>query len=929
MLGPSFIRKARLLKLLERLPGAVYQYRQWENGRCVFPWTSRSIEEILFSSPADLAKDGLLAWRNLCPEFAEPVREAWTHSAKTLSECTFTFQVRSPQDRLHWIRNQAVPERLRDGSTLWHGRMENITLQIETEEAAKQKAALLNVMFENLPDQIYYMDRDSRILGVNPACCRYHGRTAEEMTGKTDRDLYPSELGEKLYREEQALMAGEKMIRERERHVRDDGSILYLESVKSPLYSPSGRVIGLAGISRDITRQVLHEEALVRAKLDAEQSTSFIRAIFDNLEDQFYYKDRQSKVLGGNRAWVKNRGAASIEELIGKTDLELHPAPLGQQLFDNEQRQMRSGETTRIRERHIRADGRVEYIESVKCPMRNEKGEVIGLAGISREITRQVENERQLIEAQQAAEAANKAKSSFLAMMSHEIRTPMNGVIGAASLLMGMDLTPQQEEFVRTIEVSGENLLTIINDILDYSKIEAGKIELEQEPFDLRECIEDAFDLFVQAAAKKRIELLFYIEPDVPAALIGDTTRLRQILVNLIGNAVKFTENGEVRLTAQTLTIDEINQTCHLQLAVRDTGVGISDEHKDLLFEAFTQADLSSTRKYGGTGLGLTISRKLTERMGGKIWFESKKGEGSTFFFTVSLPVSSRPGTKAPPLPVESLRGKHALIVDDNETNRWLLSDQLAQWGMISESFAEPEKAIAHLTSGTRYDIALVDFQMPGMNGATLAKEIHRISGSAPLPVIILSSSCEPVPEDPSISARLSKPVKVNRLCKQILLTLSETRTETLAGKNTIAKVSSDRLSALRVLAAEDNAINQRIIKMMLDRLGCSDAVLVADGEEAVAAVLDAPYDVILMDVQMPRMTGIEAALRIREHTGQADTPWIIALTAGVMQEEQSAALDAGMNEFLAKPLSLDQLEAALSRAADRSVPSTAPLPAG
>lgn len=779
MIRIEFLRKPRLMKLLDRMPGAVYQYRRWKDGRCAFPWATRAIETVFFASPAELAEDGRVAWNRVCRDSIAPVQAAWETSEETLKEFEITFCVRSPQDRLHWIRNRAAPERMRDGSTLWHGHMEDVTAQHEAEETAKQKASLLNV-------------------------------------------------------------------------------------------------------------------------------------IFDNLEDQFYYKDRQSIVLGGNRAWVKTRGAKSIDELIGKTDLDLHPAPLGQQLYDNEQRQMESGEVTRIRERHIRPDGQVEYIESVKCPMRNEAGQVIGLAGISRNITRQVENERYLIEAQQSAEAANKAKSAFLAMMSHEIRTPMNGVIGAASLLMGMDLTPQQEEFVRTIEVSGENLLTIINDILDYSKIEAGKIELEKEVFELRECVEDALDLFVQAAAKKKVELLCYIEPDVPAALTGDTTRLRQILVNLLGNAIKFTEIGEVSLSIHVLTFDEKNQTFQLQFAVRDTGIGISDEHKDLLFNAFTQADLSSTRKYGGTGLGLTISRKLTELMGGRIWFESKAGEGSTFFFTVSLPAARPTGNEASRLPVEALRGKYALIVDDNETNRWLLSDQLAQWGMLSEAFAEPEKAIEHLKNGTRYDIALIDFQMPGMDGSRLAKEIDRIVANPPLPVIILSSSCEPVPEDPSISARLSKPVKVTRLCKQILHTLSEKRTDSSMGKKTGIKIHSEKFSALRVLAAEDNVINQRIVHMMLQRLGCRNPVIVSDGEEAVAATMDAEYDVILMDVQMPRMTGIEATRLIRKQTGQTAKPWIIALTAGVMQEEQSAAMRAGMNAFLPKPLSINQLENAL-----------------
>ena len=1038
MFKSKFLKKAGLLKLLERIPGTIYQYREWKNGGCTFPYATQAIEDIFFATPSELAKDGQTAWNRVCPESAELVKTTLANSAKSLLEFEITFSVRSPQGRTHWIRNHAMPERLHDGSTIWYGHMENVTDQYLADEAAKQKAALLNVIFENMPDQIYYMDRESRILGTNPACCKHHGKSAEEMIGKTDIDMYPDGTGQKLYEEEQNLMAKGEVFREREKHVRDDGSTVYLDSIKSPLRAPSGRVIGLAGISRDITAQVENETALIntkkmaekssslisaifetapdhiyymdqnarllganpacckdhhrpleqmlgktdielygeeigrpiyerdmkvinsgetireveehpqadgsikyletikkpltdkagkiiglagisrditgqitnekelmRAKNRAEQSASFIRAIFDNLEDRFYVKDRSSKVIDGNKPWILSHGETSIDALKGKTDIDLHPAPLGQQLYDDEQRQMESGETTRVRECHTLPDGTYRYVESIKCPMRSKEGKVIGLAGISRDVTKQVENEKKLLEARQEAETANKAKSIFLAMMSHEIRTPMNGVIGAASLLMGTDLTPYQEEFVHTIQISGDNLLTIINDILDYSKIEAGKIDLEEHPFHLRQCIEESFDLFIQAAAKKNIELLYYVEPTVPNRLIGDCTRVRQIIVNLLGNAIKFTEEGEVKLCVTNLIADETRQKCHLQFAIHDTGIGITDDQKDRLFKAFTQADSSSTRKFGGTGLGLTISRKLTELMGGKIWFESTPGKGSTFFFSITFPLATDVEDLTSPLPIEALRGKTALIVDDNETNRWLLSDQLAQWGMRSEAFEKPETAIQHLKTCPKYAVALLDFQMPDINGSELAKELCRIR---PLPVIILSSSCEHIPEDPSICARLSKPVKTSKLLEQILSVV--TRQKQHASSQVAITPKKER--PFSVLLAEDNTINQRVVHMMLDRLGCKNVVIVPDGEQALAAVMDAPFELILMDVQMPHMSGIEATKKIRELSGKTDTPWIIALTAGVMQEERTAALDAGMNSFLPKPLNIEQLEKAL-----------------
>jgi len=778
----KFLRKQQLLELVDHLPGTLFQYQEWTDGRIAFPYSTQAIENIFFASPKELSKDGNLAWDRLTGESAKEVKEKLAQSAQTLEKFHAIFCVRSPQDRLHWIKTHALPERLKNGSILWHGHMENITEKHNADEAAKQKAALINVIFENLPDQIYYMDHEARMLGLNPACCAHHRRAPEEMVGKTTLDFYPNEIGQKLHREEQALMAKGEPLREREKHVQEDGRITYLESVKTPLCSESGRIIGLAGISRDVTSQV--------------------------------------------------------------------------------------------------------------------------------------ENEKRLMQAQQDAEDANKAKSSFLAMMSHEIRTPMNGVIGASSLLMGTDLNEEQEEFVQTIQVSGENLMTIINDILDYSKIEAEKIELEAVPFSPRECIENAFDLFVQAAAKKNIELLYYVEPDVPAGLVGDPTRIRQIVVNLLGNAVKFTEEGEVNLRVSLLSFDEKSLNCKVQFSVHDTGIGISEEAQKKLFQSFTQADTSSTRKYGGTGLGLAISRKLTELMGGKIWIESEEGKGSTFHFTVDVQVAeSFEQPKTWELDKEKLNGKRVLIVDDNETNRDILCAQMGQWGAIPQAFAHPEEVLPHLRKATPYDIMLLDYQMPVMDGATLAKAIYKLPDHPQVPIFILSSSYENIAAHPSISARMAKPVKVEKLHQQMLQFLEEKSNIKLRRKKLKKDRSPKRTHNLKLLVAEDNPINRRVVQMMLHRLGYTEnTVFVDDGKLAVEAMLDTEYDVILMDVQMPNMNGLDATIAIRKNSGSKTKPWIIALTAGVMQDERKKIDDSGMNDFLAKPLAIEQLEDRLKK---------------
>lgn len=906
------MEERNMLKLMESLPGAVYQ----ATGASEFSYCTDSLEKLLFVSPNELAMDGSLAWRYVCPEFIDPVRKAYERSAESLSELDITFRIRSPQGRFIWVRNRATPERQADDGTVWYGWMEDVTTKVDADDAVKRKNALRRELFDHLPDYIYYKDCKGRILGANPACCHYLGKTEAELFGKTDVELYPGEHGKKNFAKEQRLMADGVVHEVREKLIREDGRVVYLDTVKCPLFSQSGRLLGLAGISRDVTSLVESEKSLIRSKQDAEQSAAFIQALFDNLDDQLYYKDRQARIIGGNKAWLKARHVDSLDDLVGKTDLDIHPAPLGQELFDKEQELIASGEVAHMRERHELEDGTVHYLGSVKCPMRNEAGEIIGLAGISRDITEQVENEQVLIEARQASDAANQAKSMFLAMMSHEIRTPMNGIIGASSLLEGTDLAPLQKEFVRTINVSGESLLTLINDILDYSKIEAGKIKLEQIPFSLRTCIEDCFDLFARSAGKKNLELIHYVDPAIAPVLEGDPTRLRQVIINLVGNAVKFTEKGEISLKVMPVEGDAKDGSCTMRFSIHDTGVGIAEEAQQHLFQAFTQADSSSTRKYGGTGLGLSISRRLVELMGGTISLESILGEGSSFFFELALPVTTEIlADSIGNAQAANLSGMRALIVDDNETNRWLLTDQLKRWNMNSRAFEFPEEALTHLQEGYEYDIALIDYQMPVMDGRELAEAMQNLSPEKQIPVIILSSSYESFPEDPAVHAWLSKPVKQDRLREQLARVLSGSGIpQKPADQPTEITVQARKHFDLRILVAEDNAINQRIIKMMLNRLGYDNAVVVPDGEDAVAAAIDAEYDVILMDVQMPVMNGLDATRQIRKHSGRPDKPWILALSAGVMEEEQNATVEAGMNGFLAKPLAVNLLKEALDK---------------
>jgi len=900
-----------LQKLTEKNPVAVYECRRTGVGTIHFTYCSESIKRLLFVDPVELSSDGSAAWRHVSPEQVQAVRMAFEDSAQTLDPLEIKFKVLGPDGSVFWMRTRAFPDRVGD-HVVWDGILEDVTEIEQKEDEAKRRHSFLRNIFDNLPDLIYYKDAAGRMVDANAVCCRHHGISPEAIRGKTDRDLYPGARGENAWEKEQQLMAEGKILRQRERFEENGRPGLYLDTVKIPLFSESGRLLGLGGISRDVTMQVLAEQELVEARQESERYAAFIQAVFDNLDDLFYYKDVQSRVIGGNKAWVNHLGAESLEELIGRTDLDFYPSDLGQRLYAGEQALIASGDHIRVRECHEREDGSKRYFESIKCPMKNDAGEIIGLAGISRDITTQVENENALVEAQQAAEVASEAKSMFLAMMSHEIRTPMNGVIGAASLLFGTELTPLQKEFVHTINVSGENLLSLINDILDYSKIEAGKIILERVPFSLRSCVEDSFDLFARIASKKNLELFHYIDPAIPETLYGDASRLRQVIINLVGNAVKFTEQGEVGLRVVPVELDE--NECRLRVSVRDTGIGIPAEAQQNLFQAFTQVEGSHTRKFEGTGLGLTISRRMIELMGGEIWFESTAGEGSTFFFELSLPVSTECEDSQRYLGCPSiLEGKRALIVDDNDTNRWLLGDQLTQWGMEFLAFSSPKEALQHLSEGHEYDVALLDFNMPEMDGRELAATIQDVYGEARLPVFVLSSSYENFVSDPSIDVWLSKPVKQDQLRMRLanILSVSSSAEQEEAGKPT-ARPTVCKEFDLSILVVEDNAVNRRVVQMMLEQLGYSNIVIVPDGENAVTAAVDVDYDVILMDIQMPGMDGLEATRQIRKHTRDTEKPWIVALTAGVMEDERQSVFDAGMNGFLPKPIKIEMLKEVL-----------------
>jgi PAS domain S-box-containing protein len=674
------------------------------------------------------------------------------------------------------------------------------------------------------------------------------------------------------------------------------------------------------------------EHDAAAAALTAERN--LLRTLIDIMPDYIYAKDTAGRFMFTNTAHAVPLGLTSPEEAVGMTDFDLFPADLATQYAAGEAPVLTEGKLLLNQLEPVTepATGERRWVETTKVPLHNPEGAIIGLVGISRDITERRRTAEALaqanLELQQAvatandlaaaAQSATRAKSEFLANMSHEIRTPMNAVIGMTGLLLDTPLSAEQQEYAETIRSSGDTLLTIINDILDFSKIDAGKLELEYQPFDLRAGVEEALDLFAAQAAEKGVELAYILDDSVPHTIVGDVTRLRQILANLLGNAIKFTDAGEVVLSILAQKLDGGQYEIHF--GVRDTGIGIPRDRMDRLFQSFTQIDASTTRRFGGTGLGLVISKCLAELMGGRMWAESQgiPGQGSTFHFTIRAQSAASQTRVYLRNPQPELSGKRLLIVDDNATNRRILALQAQSWGMVVRMAASGPEALNWIRRGDTFDVGILDMHMPNMNGLTLAEEIRKYHDAASLPLIMLTSlgTHDKAAQAASahFAAYLTKPIKPS-LLQEILLSVFGGRPVVVRPDASQPQINTRlaRQYPLRILIAEDNALNQKLMLRVLAKMGYHPDVA-ANGLEVLLALERQAYDLIFMDVQMPEMDGLETARQIVRTLAADSRPTIVAMTAAAMQGDRDLCLAAGMDDYIAKPVRVEELQAVLER---------------
>jgi two-component system, sensor histidine kinase and response regulator len=800
----------------------------------------------------------------------------------------------------------------------------------------QQMQARFRSIIDSLGINLLLKDRDGKRIYANRMYLERRSLQLSDVVGRSDRDFFPPELADRYSADDQRVLSTGEVIHKFEESVDGQGNVGWIEVVKGPLVDADGLINGV---------QILFWDASQRrqAELALEQERSLLHALLDNIPDSIYFKDTESRFVRISRSMAEKFKLPDTSSIIGKTDADIFTSEHADKARQDELAIMHSGHPIVAKvERETWPDREDTWCSSTKMVLRDSRGAPVGTFGVSRDITELMHVEEQLRVARDQADRANQAKSEFLANMSHEIRTPMNGIIGMAELLNDTNLDDQQRSFLEMMQQSAHALLRILNDILDFSKIEAGKLELEQLPFDLRACVGHAAKSLAARAAQKSIELLLRIDPDIPEYLMGDPGRLRQVLVNLVGNAIKFTETGEISIDVSIASGPPTEDRYSLLFSVRDTGIGIAEDQRSKIFAAFTQADASTTRRYGGTGLGLAISSQLVEMMGGRIWVESQLGQGTTFYFSLAFDPASNPQKDS--LQSISLSDLRALVIDDNPTNLFILQEQLTRHQIQVTTASSVDLGLdiwlENLDAKNPFDIVIVDRMMPYRDGFEFVEAVQRQmvernqsnggirnrsidvhqSQTGNHPVFIMLTSSNQSSDlarvrELGISLYLQKPVLQSELIEAIGRSLPGNQ-PTSSVATAEFPIKQNPIRSLSIMLAEDGEVNRAVMVELLRRSG-HNVTCVEDGKAAVEAWQRGKFDAIFMDVQMPVMDGLEATQMIRRlESGEAHIP-IIAITAAAMRADQERCLAAGMDNYISKPINFAELRNTLIKLAE------------